>query len=67
MLLPEEIYELVWQKVAAKTSHIQYSRVILSLSDLLEGDFFNVYIKRGTCLPRLFVQEIISLSILPIV
>ena len=65
MLLPEEIYELVWQKLDAKTDNIEYSRVILPLSALLEGEFFNQYIKRGThllcvCLSNLIIYSVLS-------
>jgi len=48
LLLPEELYELVWPGVDAKTLQIPYSQVIMPLSALLEGDFFNLYIKTGT-------------------
>lgn len=39
---------MIWKDVEAKISDIQYSRVIMSLSELLEGEFFNKYIKTGT-------------------
>lgn len=48
MLLPKELYELIWHGLDAKTYQIQYSRVIMPLSALLDGDFFNLYIKTGT-------------------
>ena len=48
LLLPEELYDLIWQDVSSKTSSLEYSRVIMSLSEILDGDFFNKYIKAGT-------------------
>ena len=47
-MLPEEIYDFVWQRIDAETTRIEYSQVIMPLSALLEGDFFNVYIKSGS-------------------
>ena len=47
-MLPQELYHVVWKDVEAKIGNIQYSRVIMSLSELLEGDFFNKYLKIGT-------------------
>ena len=47
LLLPEELYDLAGQDVSSKTGSLGYSRVIMSLSELLEGDFFNKYIKSG--------------------
>lgn len=46
LVLPEELY--VWEALVSKTESIQYAKVFLPLSALLEGDFFNVYIKSGT-------------------
>ena len=48
LTLPQELYDVIWKKVEAKISNVQYSRVIMSLSEILEGDFFNKYIKIGT-------------------
>ncbi|CAD6587543.1 MAG: hypothetical protein ASARMPREDX12_002930 [Alectoria sarmentosa] len=50
LILPQELYDVVWKEVETKISNIQYSRVIMSLSELLEGDFFNMYIKTGNIL-----------------
>ncbi|KAL8854565.1 MAG: hypothetical protein Q9221_000600 [Calogaya cf. arnoldii] len=47
VILPEELYESVWKDVSNKLQRLEYSRVIMSLSALLEGDFFNTYIKSG--------------------
>lgn len=48
LVLPQDLYEVIWNDVEAKISNIQYSRVIMSLSEMLEGEFFNKYIKIGT-------------------
>ena len=48
LTLPQELYHVVWKDIEAKITNIQYSRVIMSLSELLEGDFFDKYIKIGT-------------------
>jgi hypothetical protein len=45
--LPEELYDLIWHEVEKKIVNVQYARVIMPLSALLEGEFFNAYIKRG--------------------
>ncbi|KAI4129459.1 MAG: hypothetical protein LQ338_002240 [Usnochroma carphineum] len=47
VILPEELYDVVWKNVASRLQPLEYSRVILPLSALLEGDFFNTYIKSG--------------------
>lgn len=48
LVLPEELYGIVKKDVEAKVKAIQYFRVIMPLSELLEGDFFNSYIKSGS-------------------
>lgn len=48
LILPEELYNLIWEDAQSSLANIRYSRVIMTLSDLLERDFFNVYIKTGT-------------------
>jgi len=45
--LPEEIYEILKKEVLDELSKPSYSRVILPLKALLEGEFFNEYIKKG--------------------
>ncbi|KAL8865661.1 MAG: hypothetical protein Q9198_009217, partial [Flavoplaca austrocitrina] len=47
VVFPEELYESVWNDVFNKLQNLEYSRVIMPLSALLEGDFFNAYIKSG--------------------
>lgn len=48
MILPKEIYEIMKDKVLADSEAPVYSRVIMPLKALLEGEFFNEYIKRGS-------------------
>lgn len=50
LLLSEELYDLIWKDVEARLANVRYSRVIMSLSDLLEAEFFNTYIKIGNIL-----------------
>jgi len=55
LILPEEIYQIIKIEFIAQRSNPKYSRVILPLGALLEGEFFNQYIKRGKHLIRLLV------------
>ena len=50
-MLPEELYDVVWQGLDSEVGQIQYSQVIMPLSALLDGDFFNLYIKTGIDYP----------------
>tara|TARA_R110002033_G_C3692739_1_gene219846 strand:+ start:297 stop:437 length:141 start_codon:yes stop_codon:yes gene_type:complete len=45
--LPEELYEIIKKEFLTEISKPSYSRVILPLGALLEGEFFNEYIKKG--------------------
>ena len=47
MLMPEELHDLVWVDVTAKISNLSYHKVILSLPEVLSGDFYNNYVKSG--------------------
>ncbi|KAI4616101.1 hypothetical protein J4E83_006771 [Alternaria metachromatica] len=49
LILPEEIYELVKNELlrADSPALTQYARVHMSLSEILEADFLNTYIKQG--------------------
>jgi ribonuclease P/MRP protein subunit RPP40 len=46
LILPEEVMELVQQRLNALDSE-QYARVHMKLSDILETEFLNNYIKQG--------------------
>lgn len=49
LILPEELFVLVKDKIENVESfaHTQYARVYMSLSEILENEFFNSYIKQG--------------------
>lgn len=47
MVLPEELYEMIWTKVEQDLKPVKYARVIMKLEDLLDGAFFTEYIKKG--------------------
>jgi len=58
LILPEELYALVEAKLNDQTT--SYARVYMSLLDIITGDFFNQYIKAGTC--DVLSQKINSLN-----
>lgn len=50
IVLPDELYEAIWAKVEEglkAVKAVKYAKVIMKLQDLLEGEFFNGYIKKG--------------------
>lgn len=47
LLMPDEMYELVWNKFDAKSKKVKYAKVIMKLQEVLEGEFFTEYIKKG--------------------
>ncbi|KAE8452386.1 hypothetical protein EG329_001086 [Mollisiaceae sp. DMI_Dod_QoI] len=47
LMLPQELYEIIKKNVLIGLPSPSYSRVILPLKALLEGEFFNEYIKKG--------------------
>jgi ribonuclease P/MRP protein subunit RPP40 len=47
VMLPDELYGLIWGAVESSMPKIRYAKVILKLEQLLQGEFFNEYIKRG--------------------
>lgn len=38
---------MVWSSIESKIKSLRYAKVIMQLSALLEGEFFNTYIKTG--------------------
>ncbi|KAB8291280.1 hypothetical protein EYC80_009966 [Monilinia laxa] len=72
MILPKELYEIMEKgmndmtEFFAESRNPVYSRVVLPLSALLEGEFFAEYIKRGNVLMlskgRIGVDNVFSLS-----
>ncbi len=47
LILPQECAEVVKQKLLEGRVPPRFSRVVMKLSDMLEGDFFKEYIKIG--------------------
>ena len=45
--LPEELYDFIWREIETSIASAKYSKVIMKLEDVLQGNFFNEYIKRG--------------------
>lgn len=58
LIFPQE-FAPAWESVRSKLRQLQYIRVILSLSALLEDDFFNTFIKAGvlTFLSRVICRD----------
>ncbi|KAF3909894.1 hypothetical protein ABW21_db0208385 [Orbilia brochopaga] len=50
VLLPDEVCELVQQKLDEHVKPLQYHRIFMSLKDIVEKDFYNHYIRRGNIL-----------------
>ena len=47
LILPQELYEIIKDGFVKGRARPAYSRVIMPLKALLEGEFFNEYIKKG--------------------
>ncbi|KFY36369.1 hypothetical protein V494_05051 [Pseudogymnoascus sp. VKM F-4513 (FW-928)] len=50
LILPQDFYESIQSDMDSKFAVPTYSRVILPLAELLSGDFFTEYIKKGNVL-----------------
>ncbi|KAF4902226.1 hypotheticall protein [Colletotrichum viniferum] len=50
LILPQECYELVHQKLAKELAPPTFHRVVMTLGQVLDGAFFTEYIKRGNIL-----------------
>ncbi|RAH78432.1 hypothetical protein BO86DRAFT_368763 [Aspergillus japonicus CBS 114.51] len=48
--LPKEAYTTIQTSLDSKLQKLRYARVFMSLSSLLETEFFNTYIKKGNLL-----------------
>lgn len=46
-ILPEELCRLIWQDVECAMMKVRYAKVIMKLEELLHGEFFTEYIKKG--------------------
>lgn len=47
LLLPQELYAIIKQKLEDERKILRYARIYVSLLDIISGDFFNQYIKAG--------------------
>ena len=48
LILPAEIVEVVQREIEdQKRSEVRYAKVVMSLSEIVEGDFFDQYVKKG--------------------
>jgi ribonuclease P/MRP protein subunit RPP40 len=47
LIIPEEVFALVQQKLLTERPIPGFKKVVLSLHDILSGDFFTEYIKKG--------------------
>ncbi|KAJ5387999.1 hypothetical protein N7509_010540 [Penicillium cosmopolitanum] len=47
VILPEAVYTSIQSSLDAKLTKPRYARVFMSPADILDGDFFNTYIKSG--------------------
>ncbi|KAF6804007.1 ribonuclease p protein subunit [Colletotrichum sojae] len=50
LILPQECYELVLQKLVKEMAPPTFYRVVMTLGQVLDGVFFNEYIKTGNIL-----------------
>ncbi|KAK7624572.1 ribonuclease P 40kDa subunit-domain-containing protein [Phyllosticta citricarpa] len=50
LILPREVHEAVKQQLDGNVGSFQYARVYMTLGEIVEGDFFNDYIKTGNVL-----------------
>ncbi|KAF5574808.1 ribonuclease P MRP subunit POP1 [Fusarium pseudoanthophilum] len=47
LILPSEAYDAACQQLSNTQNAPRYARVVMSLGDILQGDFFTEYIKKG--------------------
>lgn len=47
LIIPEEVFALVQQKLLTERPTAEFKKVVLSLHDILSGDFLTEYIKKG--------------------
>ena len=50
LLLPKDVFENLRESLLDDSNTLQYAKVHLKLKDIVEGKFFNQYIKTGTVL-----------------
>jgi ribonucleases P/MRP protein subunit RPP40 len=47
VIVPEEAFEAVCAAVVKNSDAPKFKKVVMSLQDILSGDFFTEYIKKG--------------------
>jgi ribonucleases P/MRP protein subunit RPP40 len=47
LILPQELYEIIWQRVEKDLNGVRYAKVFMKLQDILDGDFFKEQVKKG--------------------
>ncbi|KAK4233888.1 ribonuclease P 40kDa subunit-domain-containing protein [Achaetomium macrosporum] len=50
LILPQEVFDIVGEKLLKSKPAPEFRRVVMSLHDLLSGEFFTEYIKKGNVL-----------------
>ncbi|KAK4663033.1 hypothetical protein QC763_600930 [Podospora pseudopauciseta] len=50
LILPQEVFEVVQEELLKHDAAPQYKRIVMSLHDILSGDFYSSYIKQGNIL-----------------
>jgi len=57
LLLPAELLQVVQQEIVSQLGNWQYAKVMMSLGEIIEGDFFTEYIKKGLKTPWFSVKK----------
>lgn len=47
MVLPESTYDAIKEQFEGDVGSFHYARVYMTLGEIIDGDFFNDYIKTG--------------------
>ncbi|ETI22059.1 hypothetical protein G647_06130 [Cladophialophora carrionii CBS 160.54] len=50
IMLPDDLHHLLWDSATAEISRPKYAKVIMRLEEVLKGEFFTEYIKKGNVL-----------------
>jgi len=47
LVFPDELYRVIWEAVQMELVRWRYAKVVMKLGEVLDGDFFTRYVKRG--------------------
>lgn len=47
--MPRKLFDIMWSGVEQNLEELYYARVVMKLEEMLEGEFFERYIKIGKC------------------